>query len=396
MKKSRKLVWIVAAAAGGAPLFMAVKSWHDRREPHAAALGSHVVMGYNELGMHCMNQDFSEMCILPPYNVLRAQVIKRGEEPTIVTSGVNLKYALPSNTHSADKTNFWEYDKALFGAAFPPDIGLTGNGLAGSMSLNSARKDWEATGIPVTPIDDNGLENPYPLATVTVFNSGGAALARTQAVVPVSWEISCNLCHNTPGVSTATDILQKHDAHEGTHLVDQKPVLCASCHADNALGTPGQPGVKNLSRAMHGFHADKMAALGLPVDCYACHPGMRTQCQRDVHLEHGMTCGDCHGTMANVADPGRNPWVTEPRCGNCHNVAGHQYEQSNTLYKFSKGHSGVQCMTCHGSPHAITPTTTDVDNAQAINLQGHAGAIDSCIVCHSSPPDEPFFHKVSD
>ena len=48
-----------------------------------------VVLGYNELGMHCMNQDFSEMCILPPYNTLKAQVIyRRGEEPRIVTSGV--------------------------------------------------------------------------------------------------------------------------------------------------------------------------------------------------------------------------------------------------------------------------------------------------------------------
>ena len=36
-----------------------------------------VVLGYNELGMHCMNQDFSELMILPPYNTLHAQVIDR-------------------------------------------------------------------------------------------------------------------------------------------------------------------------------------------------------------------------------------------------------------------------------------------------------------------------------
>ena len=31
---------------------------------------SYVVLGYNDLGMHCMNQDFSQLCILPPFNTL--------------------------------------------------------------------------------------------------------------------------------------------------------------------------------------------------------------------------------------------------------------------------------------------------------------------------------------
>ena len=30
--------------------------------------GDMVVLGYNDLGMHCMNQDFSEFMILPPFN----------------------------------------------------------------------------------------------------------------------------------------------------------------------------------------------------------------------------------------------------------------------------------------------------------------------------------------
>jgi len=68
-----------------------------------------VVLGYNELGMHCMNQDFSEICILPPFNNLRAQVIVRGEDPHIVTSGATVSYKVPGNTSSAGKTNFWTY-----------------------------------------------------------------------------------------------------------------------------------------------------------------------------------------------------------------------------------------------------------------------------------------------
>jgi hypothetical protein len=352
-----------------------------------------VVFGYNDLGMHCMNSDFSEIMVLPPFNNLHAQVIRRAVEPQIITSGVTVSYVIPANTHSADKTNFWRYPQALLGPAPAPNVGLTGNRLAGTM-VNSGARDWVATGIPITPIDDTGRENPYSLATITVMQ-GSTLQARTQAVVPTSTEMSCILCHNRPGISTALDVLQRHDELHGTTLVQQRPVLCASCHSSNALGLPGDPNRASLSRAMHGAHASRMGSVNLPEVCYACHPGVRTKCQRDVHFSNGITCTNCHGDMTAVANPARTPWATEPRCDNCHHVAGHQYEQANTLFRNSVGHGGVHCSSCHGSPHAITPTVTGVDNAQALALQGHAGKIDTCTVCHTSPPGS-FFHSVGD
>ena len=73
---------------------------------------AYVVLGYNELGMHCMNQDFSQLCILPPFNSLHAQVIRRGREPQVVTSGVSVNYRISSNTTSVTKTNFWQFARA--------------------------------------------------------------------------------------------------------------------------------------------------------------------------------------------------------------------------------------------------------------------------------------------
>jgi hypothetical protein len=353
--------------------------------------GSIVVLGYNELGMHCMNQDFSEFMILPPYNNLRAQVIDRsGEDPRILSSGVTIHYSIPGNTHSADKTNFWTYAHDLLGVTLEPNVGLTGNGLTGTMEP-TGENDWVATGIPITPINDAGYEDPYQLATISV-SAGGTKAGQTQAVVPVSWEISCDLCHNTPGISTATDILRAHDRLHNTHLEQSKPVMCASCHADVGLGQNGQAGVSNLSRAMHGAHAPRMGAVQLTSECYACHPGRRTQCLRDVHYSHGMTCTTCHQSMTAVADPSRQPWVDEPRCGSCHQRSGFAFEQPNTLYRHSLGHSNVHCAACHGSPHAITPTVNAEDNVQALALQGHAGVISKCTVCHGQQPDEAFFH----
>ncbi|MEZ6096184.1 MAG: cytochrome c3 family protein [Pirellulaceae bacterium] len=394
---------------------------------------TYTVLAYNDLGMHCMNPDFSEMCILPPFNTLRAQVIKRDSSPDIVTGDVTVRYSIPGNTTSSNKTDFWEFAPDLFGVVLPDDIGLTGNGLTGSMERPDGVRHWEASGIPITPLDDDFNINPFQLATVEVTDQNGNLLAETQAVVPVSWEISCNYCHDTPGISTATDILQKHDRRHGTKLMTQKPVLCASCHADPALGTTGVAGVSSFSHAMHGSHAARMTArqvvattrrfnarlFRFPPEvaaemrairaqvetaalqtittnaCYTCHPGTNTECQRDLHLTKGITCVNCHGGMTAVADESRTPWVSEPTCASCHDKLNpaFDYEEPGKLFKDSRGHGNIECATCHGSPHAMGPAVTDPDNVQAILHQGQAGPISKCTVCHTRQPEHDFFHS---
>ena len=273
------------------------------------------MLGFNALGMHCINEDFSELCILPPFNNLHAQVIDRsGSEPRIVTGGVTVSYSIPGNTTSANKTNFRHFVAQLFGVNLRPNIGLTGNGLSGVMAP-TPDGDWAATGIPITPIMDDGSLNPYPLSRIAV-SRGRTTLGTTQAVVPVSWEISCKLCHNTPGISVATDILRKHGNLHGTSLEARKPVLCASCHADPALGTKGTPGVSTMSSAMHSAHATRFTPElltsigGQPKLRYSCHPDFKTNCQRDVHYAKGIYCMDCHGTMADVGSPRGRPGST--------------------------------------------------------------------------------------
>jgi Cytochrome c554 and c-prime len=358
-----------------------------------------VVFAYNDLGMHCMNQDFSELMILPPFNTLHAQVVDRREAPPRIVNGrLEVSYTVPGNTHSAGKTNFWRWAPTIFGVALPRNMGLTGNGLSGTM-VPSGGQDWVASGIPLTPILDNGVEDPFQLATVTAEAPRGAS-ATTHTVVPVSWEISCDLCHSgLPGTSVAGSILQAHDRLHGTKLVNHTPVACGTCHTQPELEPLGivsdDPGNPTLSRAVHHAHALRVEALSnLPNKCYACHPGIRTQCLRDVHAARGMACVNCHGSMLDVADPARRPWTDEPRCGSCHNRLRSQYEQPATLYRNSRGHGGIYCEACHGSPHAITPTLTWRDNVQAIVLQGHAGKIDACWVCHGTRPTRPnFVHR---
>ena len=379
-------------------LFAARETTGDVISPAAGSAGDYVVLAWNDLGMHCYNRDFQDLAVLPPYNNLWAQVIRRGDPPERVTAGLTVSYAFQNNTYSVGKSNFWDYDVPLFGVDLAPNVGLRGKGLAGVMD---AKVDhFVAEGIPLTEFFDSDWSTPYPyqLATIIVRStSSGAELARTETVGPVSTEMHCDNCHydgGVEGISTGrveTNILTLHDGEDddaalsgvgAASLMPLRPVLCADCHASNALEKPGQAGVPSLSNAMHEKHAGKVPDT--TEGCYNCHPGPTTQCLRDVMShEFDMGCVDCHGGMEQVAK-NANPWLSEPRCDTCHDSG--EYDQNAALYRMSTGHGGVYCAGCHDSPHAIAPSTQPNDAIKFIALQGHDGPIDTCTVCHLTQP----------
>ncbi len=344
---------------------------------------TYVVFAWNDLGMHCLNPSYDKMVILPPYNNLKVQVVKRGKVPSLVTSGLTVSYSIDNNTYSVGKLNFgqfWTYAKTLFGATLAPNVGLTGNGLAGKMKADAGF--FSADGIPVVPVYDSGVKDPFQVATIVVKDATGKVVATTKATIPTSDEINCAKCH---GSNAFDDILSKHDLAHGTKLMTSKPVLCASCHGSPALGatSPGSSG-KFLSQAIHGFHASKGAT------CYDCHPGATTKCSRSArHTAADGNCTTCHGNMAKVASSiasGRVPWVGEPSCVSCHpGVSG--VDTGIALYKNSHGHGNLFCSACHGSPHAMVPSLNAKDNYQELQYQGSTRpvkSIGSCGICHKS------------
>ena len=55
-----------------------------------------------------------------------------------------------------------------------------------------------------------------------------------------------------------------------------------------------------------------------------------------------------------------------------------------SLYRFSKGHGGLQCEACHGSTHAEYPAVATQRQRQSLQLQGHAGMLVECAICHGT------------
>lgn len=431
--------------------------------------GSYRVLAFNDLGMHCYDRDFSVFSLLPPFNVIHAQVIRKSWVPKILDdSQVSVYYQSVAdtrgsiNTTSIGKSNFWEYVNALFGISLPADTGILGASMPGAGNHRqrfieyAPSYDWfSAPGIPITSVDDNGRVADYPMMSVVVGDKAtGKRLASTDIVLPVSAEMHCSTCHAIGGVaadiqtaarngvsawsrksryelSFRENILILHDAKHGTNLMNAMPVLCASCHYSPALDLAGtgpqgsQVGKTMLSFALHGVHGrtvngalpDATHPAIIPEDgttsCYSCHPGSTTKCLRDAMGRAGINCQDCHGGMLAVAGAykDRTPWLDEPKCQSCHTgdaltnrggkirwdiaynpadpsatpllaVNKRFAEQNNTLYRNSRGHGGLACESCHGSTHAIWPSSEANDNVASLEIQGHTGTIIECVACH--------------
>jgi hypothetical protein len=444
----------IVAQVDGNPVTVAAASVIN-----GAALSStaYRVFAWNDLGMHCYDPDFTLFSILPLFNVLHAQIVKPGTRPTLLSStGLSVTYRGLAdstgsiNTTSTGKTNFWDYTSPLFGVRPAVNQGLPVGGVSQSMpgAVNAAQPfhaydstmHWfSALGVPITSLDDKLRTNPFPLMNVAV--SGPAGTGSLATVVPVSNEMTCNVCHLTGKTAASSqlasqlkvtfsanpktllqykeNVLILHRARRGKPAPSTQPLLCASCHVDPVMQGLGyalgaDPKLPRLSMAMHTRHASAVPqANDSTQTCYNCHPGPQTQCMRGVMEQSGIGCVDCHGNMTAVGNASRTPWVSLPKCQSCHtgdyvsNVGGAVQgrltytgsagnpsfisapnsrfaENSGKLYRNSLGHSSIACEACHGSPHAIWPARTLNDNMAAMSLQGHKGMIVECSVCHGS------------
>src|SRR5512140_1546282 len=82
------------------------------------------ILGWNNLGMHCMDSDYSVFTVLPPYNTIEGQLIVGGK---LVTNGAGYTVTYqavkdPSgsiNTTSLGKGNFYNNTPFLYGAFAP-------------------------------------------------------------------------------------------------------------------------------------------------------------------------------------------------------------------------------------------------------------------------------------
>jgi hypothetical protein len=420
----------------------------DREESSGGTSGSGGVwrvVGWNELGMHCMDgKDYSIYSILPPFNTFHAQVVDNSGKLMKSASSVRLSYqavADPAgsiNRSTIGKTSFSEFVLPLFGVNLAPDMGLAGFRMPGAlnlpqpMDLDSKLLQWTAEGVPISPYDDAGGKNYYPLMRITARSTSGAELARTDIVLPVSDEIDCAVCHASGSQSMArpnggwaflsdrerdykTNVLRLHaERQQGSALFARavaaagynagglvatvaggKPIRCARCHGSRALAGTGITGVPALTSAIHkylGHVVDPTNQMPLEsVDnrsaCYRCHPGSETKCLRgamgNALLADGsmqMQCQSCHGSMSTVGNPARKGWLDQPNCQGCHTGTATR-NNGQIRYASVFENSGLMRVAAD-STFATNPNTPAAGLSLNRFSRGHGGL--QCEACHGS------------
>ena len=417
------------------------------------AATNYTLLGWSEQGMYFIDSDYSVFGIHPPGNTLHAQIVENinGTQARLLTNpaayNITVTYQAvgdpdgSTNSTSIGKNNFWDYAFVLYGSNLVADQGFGSSmpGLANTpqpMTYETNYGWFTAAGIPITPYDDAGKFNPYPLFRLTAKVSS-TVVTNLDVVVGVTDEMDCSLCHasgsNTNAMPAAgwvnernplrdyrLNILRLHDERQSTNpvyavalasnsynaaglyanvTVNLKPVLCTRCHASSIVPGSGTGSIKPLTRAMHAHHATVIDPRdGNPLDsetnratCYTCHGGALTHFLRGAMATADSTngmlaiqCQSCHGSMATVGATNRVGWRNEPVCQSCH--VGDALNTVSGQIRFTTAFS-------NGAPRspAIQTFATDTNVPSAgfamFNFsKGHGNL--ACAACHGPPHAE--------
>ncbi len=409
----------------------------------SSSSASYVVFARNDLGMHCACPTFAGFLLLPPWNTVRVQVLKKDATvPTIVSSGITVSYSLAEESDTSLPidpyfSQWITYSPKLF-PGFQPIVngkiqGLAGYGIAGNMNYNSTTLAYEAVGIPAYPVttgvtakdvmvDPLGGPNrdPFLTANITVKDSAGATIGTTSCVVPVAFGGCCS-CHldlaaangypRTPAGSFA--LLGKLHGQNASKIdfnyLDPTgdgtagPIRCSWCHWDPAMGESAAPGLAavwpnyvimpgatftrtdvkvsqySFSDVLHRFHVQDPLVLS------TYDPNIATDCYK-CHPGNGVNCY----RSTHIAKTAPNSmWCTDCHGNLNQRVAAGQLTQpwkESTLPTCFAPASGITSVfTCHATS-AVKDNFTWTSAFAGYFINARAGMRSKilCESCHGS------------
>ena len=403
---------------------------------------SYTVIARNDLGMHCACPTFAGFLLLPPYNTIRVQVLKRGSDSvSVVSSGITVSYSIAEETTStlqADPyfSQWITYAPKLFPGYQPivngVAVGITGTGITGNAKYDSQSMSWIAAGIPAYPVttgnktldimtDPLGGPNrdPYLTANVTVKDSTGKTLGTTSTVVPVAFGGCCS-CHlklaaaNGYPSTPAGSFQYLGKLHgQNTSKIDFSyidpdgdgvggPIRCSWCHWDPAMGETAAPGLPKVWPNYKILPGASFTSANIKVSQYSFSDVLhRFHTQDSLVLSQydaniATNCYDCHpGNNVNCYR-GVHKMKTAIWCVDCHGNLNQRVStgqlsqpwQESTLptcYAPAKGITSA--FTCH----ATVPQTTWTSGlfGYFINARGGMGShAVLCESCHGSAHGE--------
>jgi hypothetical protein len=296
------------------------------------ANSNYSVLAINDLGMHCGDLDTRVASILPPFQVLLAQVIQKGGNPTLNPANVSVYYSAAYNPKdpilgqagvrngvmadgSTYKTNFWEViPLGAYDPFYPALITPLSTGLAGATKPVTADR-----GLPVPNVEDLYIG---PDGRV---NSGDEVLTAVQHAMPG--------LNNPYAVNTPQKVQERYG---------------------------NKPFFVNFPFGYVANNVNWYEGAGLPFSAFDdvgrenAYPLVRVQ------AKNGNT------TLATVDTV--LPISGEASCTNCHSDPADVQNSRSTQPTMTLRNAGLPVATSLDDPDANMPTKVSVEYAADINI----------------------------
>jgi hypothetical protein len=237
-----------------------------------------------------------------------------------------------------------------------------------------ARFDWKGLSQRIPGKD------PNPRTLFPIFDTDGKQLPMEQNC------LRCHAGHREP-------LYDDRMATAG--------VTCYDCHGD--MLAMGRAFPKDISKMGSSNNEDYRIAWFEQTDCGSCHGGRGGEAVK----KRAFDDTDLAATTRPVdhADPDAVRFAVVPNYRFDYPADIYSWDQSldggignyiddytplqvdSPLYKYGRDqHGNMACASCHGAAHAIGPNRDPKanQNVTAIQLQGYAGPVTECNVCHTA------------
>ena len=243
-----------------------------------------------------------------------------------------------------------------------------------------------------------------------IFNEGGANPGEAAFREP---GINCEMCHGPSGGHAAAMRSKNHaNAVPGASPVDFKKInandfvtICAQCHLQSGLRTPGADGAVNYSRSGTSFYHVSLSRPYVDfsrkafykdgrfrVTTFITESFVRSRCFREGQAH----CGFCHDP--HPADSASNPTSlkfpkdSDDMCLQCH-APFRAKQQSHTHHLLSS--DGSRCVSCHMPKimesllfNARSHQIDDIPSAEMTERFGQRESPNACLLCHQDKNDQ--------
>ncbi len=280
-----------------------------------AGNNNYKVLAANDLGMHCADIDDQIFSILPPFNIVHAQVVKMGDNPTLMTpsrdAGISVVYTATANANDPILDN----NNPTMPASLNPPVSALENTERAALSINSTSQSDLNIGLLKSNFWDNNPNTNNPIGADSYDNIFFGLLDPNSIVfdigLPVPESMQLPNCLSNP---SSCNFAQQSMPGVSDKYINNRPKLFRRFDNDiNFFSSVLNSPLGSIVQQANWWSADGIPML--PVDDAGRsnpYPLMRIQAKKsgsilattDVVLPVASEadCQNCHAQMIDCAD----------------------------------------------------------------------------------------------